>query len=102
MNEEACVVGLGERVEHDRGTLRFARHFPQASICGTAGTRRSDKDKNKYDKTTTSQVRNCSVLLQRVISIKPRVNLFRVSLKLRTLTCLLTITHIMLVLFVAI
>jgi len=54
MNEEARVVSLRERVEHDRGTLRFARHFPQASICSTAGTRWSDKDKNKYDKTTTS------------------------------------------------
>jgi len=54
MNEEACVVSLRERVEHDRDTLRFARHFPQASICSTAGTRWSDKDKNKYDKTRTS------------------------------------------------
>jgi hypothetical protein len=54
MKEEACVVSLGE---HDRGTLRFARHFPQASICSTAGTRRSEDkniyDKNKYDKTTS-------------------------------------------------
>lgn len=46
MNEETCAVCLRKHVEYDRGTLRLARDFLQTSICGTASTRRSDKDNN--------------------------------------------------------
>lgn len=50
MDEEACAVNLRERVEHNRDVLRLARHFPQPSICGTAGTRQSDKNNKLHAK----------------------------------------------------
>lgn len=46
LDEKSRAIDSGKRVENDRDlALWLARHFLQASICSTADTRRSDKDK---------------------------------------------------------
>lgn len=61
MDEETCAVGLREHVEHDRDILRLARDFLQASICGTASTRWSDKNNiEQYAKSKEFEVSKLS------------------------------------------